>query len=270
MKKIILSLIGALTITACSTTDKVTIDNIPDDTSQILVKNASKYFEIINSINSTEAAKIESSLLINAVAGGKKYNASGRGYYTKDPLNAKIIMNDNIFHFRVMDILVMDSKIKVYYPLEKTLVIDNFSSNADTLNRSTGQSSNVLASLFVGKIPVIEKYKVVKLHEFTEESETFLELENANYSQTISFKNDIPFRVIVKSRISDQNFSIKYSGHFIQSDCHFFKTIEIVSRNPYSYIKINYTKTTVNGKFIPETTFVQKVPSDTKIVDLTE
>ncbi len=270
MKKFLFLSVILFLIVSCQTTGKIKIDTVPDNTNAVLLKNSMKYIDIINTINKAAADKIESSLSINAVADGKKYNAAGKGYYTNNPLNAKIILNDNIFRFRVMDILIINEKISVYYPLEKTLVIDNFSSNADNLNRSTGQSSNVLASLFIGKIPMIEQYKVIKLHEFAEEGETYLEIENENYHQTISFKNDIPFRIIVKSKISEQHFSIKYANHFIQSNCHFFKSIEVISENPYSYIKIDYSKTIVNGSFKPETLFKQTTPSDTKIIDLTK
>lgn len=273
MKKLLFIMLVIIFVVSCKTTEKPTIEIEPENKVETLDKNTLKYIGILEEINSNRPKAFSCSMSAKIIADGKRYNALGTGYCKTEPFKIKIILTDNVFRFKMMELAISDGILKAHYTIEKTYVIDYFSQDADKIN-STGQNSAVLAALFSGKIPLISGKSEKKVYNpevagGVDSNTTLLDIENDKYKQTVLFKNELPEKITVYDKIKNTKYSIKYSNPYRKDGFLFYKNIEIVSGSPYMYLNIRFNNLKIRNN-LNDSIFNMRKPSDVKVYDYTK
>lgn len=132
----------------------------------------------------------------------KKFKSIGKVIYNKEPRKMRLTIIDYVFKSPITTIVLDGEVLKFYFPVEKKLYID--STDAINLKNYIGidLNFNFLYKFIIGEIPLIENYQVkqgliTKGNSKEKGEEVYIILENSEYYETISLKNNIPNKVLL-------------------------------------------------------------------------
>jgi hypothetical protein len=244
MKRIVLLyLVPFILIFACATPG-ITPD-IPFD--QASEEQVNDILEKIKIINSNAPSSINAAFRLDGFIDKKKFKASGYLLYNKSPEKARITFVDSVFKSPLTTLVQDGNTIKIHFPVENTLIIDN--ENTINLKDYISVPANYLflKKMITSHIPLVSEYSInrglLPLKDDGENTgEMYLILENDKYYETVSFKNSIPTRILLVTRKSRKKFEFYFIEPSIRDGLFRYKGIEMVEPETGNKVKITFSK----------------------------
>ncbi|MCU0821633.1 MAG: hypothetical protein MUC95_04065, partial [Spirochaetes bacterium] len=160
-------------------------------------EETSRLIKIITDINNNAPDSFSLKINIDGIINNKILKSSGEAVYNDTPRLMKINFVDNLFGSTLATIIQHGETVKLYFPVEKTLYMDNI----NTINLRNYADINIdyyiIAGLSSGRIPLLKHYHIKNAFEKDEngrlnENDIYIILENNLYYETIAFKGDFP------------------------------------------------------------------------------
>ncbi len=222
---------------------------------------AEKYIEIINQINEKIPPSFTTYISLNAYVNKVKYNVQGRAYFNNNPRKIKTKLNDLIFKSPMLDMLINNNIVKIFVPADGILYVRNI--NKARFKRNLLENNyKLITAAVLGRIPLIENYKINKI--ITKGKNKFLLIENENYFETISFSNNLPNKILIMRKDKKDKVEIYYYKPFKIKGYTFFKKIRALSRTTGHRCTVYYGKITPGENLKYKNRFYLKVPKGTK------
>lgn len=226
---------------------------------------AEKFLASVVEFNASSPETFSSSFTADGSTGGKKFKILGRaafdrrGYYS-------ITFLDYVFQSPILEAYRDLDKLYFYYPAEKRLLVDD--ARKIDISRYTGFRGdyNLLYMLFTGSIPLIEKYRIYKC---TGDSNGYdLVIENDDFTQTLTFRDDILEKVVYMHRLSKYEGIIYLGAPVKKGKTVFYRKYRFEIPSYSLDIKVDFAKPLLNGgaavkKFNPGT-----VPAKTEVINV--
>jgi hypothetical protein len=165
----------------------------------------------------------------------KKFKSIGKVTYKKEPQKMRISFIDYVFKSPITTIVQDGNVLKFYLPVEKKLYLDN----TDTVNLKNyigiNLKFNFIYKFIIGEIPLIENYKVkqgliAKANSKREEEETYIILENSEYYETISLKNNIPNKVLLINKITTKRYEFYLENPSCKDNWLNYRSLKFISK----------------------------------------
>jgi len=251
MKRIVLLyLVPIIMITAC-TTPEITPDRpfTRADNEQV-----TEIMETIKKVNANAPHSVNAAFRLDGFLDKKKFKASGYFLYNKSPEKARITFVDSVFKSPLTTLVQDGSTIKIHFPAENTLIIDN----EHTINLedyiSVPANYHFLKKMITSHIPLLPEYNINRALLPVEDDgestgEMYLILENDIYYETISFKNSIPTRILLVTRKSRKKFEFYFLEPSTRNGKFRFKGIEMVEPETGNKVSITFSKYKTGQKF---------------------
>lgn len=201
--------------------------------SQMGSKEPKALLQRINEINSKSAESFNAQISVDFFTDKKKFNSIGDAVFKKNPRMMKIKITDIVFKSPI-SILIQDGEsLKFYFPADKTIYIDKTKTIKLKNYINLDIDFKILYPLIIGQIPVIPDY-TIKQGLIAGESEGknsgcfYLILENKYIYETISFKNDIPDKILLLQKDTKNKLEIYLEKPFTLSDVLLYKEVRFV------------------------------------------
>ena len=147
-----------------------------------------------------------------------------------------MIFRDFIFKSTINMMFREGNKLNFYYPVEKRLVKDN----AETIDLrnyiNIKIDFNIIYTLVLGKIPLLNNYKVKKL--LKRNKRLYLILENENYYETISFNGNAPDKILFIEKHTKDKLEIYLKKVKRIKGSQYFKYIKVIAGK--SKVKVSF------------------------------
>lgn len=224
-------------------------------------KEVDNLLNIIKNLNQNIPKTIKTNISLNATMNKNSYNAEGTAYYINKPQKLKIKLSDLVFKSPMLEVLQKDNTIKVYNPVNETL----YTRNTNNLLKTNLLENNInfIINFSLGKISLIKNYQVKKLVTKSKR-EQYLLLENNKYYQTISFKNNMPNKVLFINKQNKEKLEIFFYNKTKIGNYSFFKKIKAFAQKSRNRLTINFYRIKTDIKLNEKNIFRLKVPKGVK------
>jgi hypothetical protein len=165
----------------------------------------------IKEFNSKSPSTVSSSIQVDAVIKNKKYKSSGTAVFDSDSAGINIVLQDYVFKSPIFQLFQEGSKLYIYFPAEKQLIIDNSEvSNLGSYSEIEIDYA-VLRSLGRGEIPLIKNYKIKQAVSNPEKKENIIILENDSFYQTIYLADKLPLKMLFANKKTNERIEIYFN-----------------------------------------------------------
>ena len=198
------------------------------------IDNAALLVKRIKELNNRSPHTYSTNFLIEGIIKGKKVKLAGNTIFNNNPRRIKIDFIDAIFKSPLITVVQNNDLVKIYFPIEKKLFLDNINTIDISNYANIEINIQILYDLFSGSIPLIKDYTTKKALKPSSkkiskiEGPIFLILKNINFYQTISFKNNIPDKILWVNRKNNEKVEVYLEGPRINQDINFYNTIRLV------------------------------------------
>ncbi|MDY6935186.1 MAG: hypothetical protein SVZ03_13310 [Spirochaetota bacterium] len=227
----------------------------------------------IAEINNHSPDTLSANFIINGTINDKKFKSTGRILYSKNPKRMMITLLDAIFQSTLTNILQEEDILRIYYPLDKKLYIDNIQKIdlRDYLKIDTNIDLILLSQLAMGAIPLIENYSIkrvilTKNTNVGEEDTNFLIIENEQYYETISFKNEVPDKILRVDRKTNEKIEFYLYDRINVKNTHFYKRIGFVHLGSGCRVTLRFKDLKFNIPVDIDTMMIIDIPRDAEII----
>jgi len=178
---------------------------------------------------------------------GKNYRVSGFARFDRGKNALEINFTDAIFRSPLATVVQEGDEIRIYYPAEKRLYIEN--SNTIDLARYgvAGIDFKIIHRIITGAIPLLDRHVVKRGLAANQGSETLLILENLHYYQTISFEGEKPRKILLVNRGSGERFEAYLKKPIERDGAGFFGAITISAPQARLSVDITFSKVVLNA-----------------------
>ena len=177
---------------------------------------------------------------------------------------------DFIFKSPIAIIVQDDNTLKFYFPAEKKLVIDNINTVNLKNYINLDLDFTLLYRFITGSIPLIENYQIreglIAKAKEKKDDEVYIILENDRYFETISFKKDIPNKVLLINKMSKEKSEFYLKQPCCKDNILSYKSIKFVSTTSGHRIIIRMNSWKHNVKVSPRSISRLRVPRGTKVI----
>ncbi len=214
-------------------------------------EETNRLLENIDRINGNAPSSIDAAFRVDGMFGKKKFKASGYFLYNDSAAAARITFVDSVFKSPLTTFVQDGNTIKVHFPVENTLVIDN----TETIQLSDYMPVSVdysfLRQMFTSRIPMIQDYKINRVliprkKDGSTTSEIFIIIENDRYYETITFKDNLPTRILLVEKGKKKKYEFYYAEPAQKNKKFGFKGIEFVEPDTGNKLDIHFTKYKTN------------------------
>jgi hypothetical protein len=225
---------------------------------------------LINKYSNNSQKSYTLKVNIDGHSGAQKFKTGGNIEYNNNPRRMKIVFHDAILQSPITEIVQEDDILKFYFPLDKTVYIENI--NKIDLKSYTNfyLDFNLISDLLSGKIPLIKQYRIYKgLANETDpviSGTKLIILENNDYYETISFLNDVPDKILWVNKTTKEKIEVYFKKPFIKENFLFYKETKIISRNADLNIVIQFSSIKPDAPVDPENLTKIKISKDAKII----
>ncbi len=225
----------------------------------------------LQEINEHSPNSFKAHFIIEGMLNNKKrFKSIGNAVYNKTPTKMKITFIDFVFKSPIAIIVQDGTTLKFYFPAEKKLLIDNI----NTINLKNyldlDLEFTLLYRFITGAIPVIENYQIreglIARAKEKKDDEVYIILENDRYFETISFKKDIPNKVLLINKTSKEKSEFYLEKPCCKDNRLLYKSIKFVSTTSGHRIIIRMNSWKDNVKVSPQSIFRLRVPRGTKVI----
>ncbi len=171
--------------------------------------------------------------------------------YKESPATARITFVDSVFK-STLTTFVQDGKtIKVHFPVENTLIVDNTETIKLEDYMPVSVNYSFLRQMITARIPMIQDYKInrgllPKKEDGSSSNEIYIIIEIDMYYETISFKNNLPTRILLVEKNSKKKYEFYYLEPSSSNGKFHFKGIEFIEPDTGNKVEINFTKYRTN------------------------
>ncbi len=220
-------------------------------------KKAKHLVDRIQSFNKKSPQTIKAWLYVVSVFKTKTYRSSGFMQFNgkRDMMYLRFV--DTIFRSPLTILSKNKNNLRIYIPSTKQLFLDS----AQTINMTNytqiNLSFSLLFQLATGKIPLLKNYKIKKLKG------KYLILENSSFYETLSFKNNIPNKVLFVNKYSKERIEVYLWGLKKIGDTRIYSRIKVVSRSKGVRLNMSINGMKINKPITIYTNF--RVPGNVKV-----
>lgn len=206
-------------------------------------KKSRELLERTHTINNHSPEFFSAAFSVDGIYNKKRITSIGTVMFKKNPRLIRLSFVDAIFKSPIVTLIQDRETVKIHFPIEKTLYIDNI----NTLDLRNYLNFDIEFSFFYtltgGQIPLLPGFAIKKeLTEVgadaSEKERCFLILENRDFFQTLSFKNQIPDKILFINKASRTRIEIYLGRPEIRGESVFFRQIRFV--NVQNGDKINF------------------------------
>lgn len=229
---VLLCITSLLILSECkgaSVKDNAILNSTGNETALSLLKD-------IEEINKKSPDSFTLDIDIDGRINNKNFKATGSAIFNKDPVKLKITFFDAIFRSPLTVIVQDEEIIKFFFPVEKTLYIDNI--NKIKLKNYAGINMDYchIFPLATGRIPLLDDYTVK--NAFTENKndqlnngDIYIILENKKYYETIVFKGDMPDKILFLNKETKEKTEMYLENPHTIRGTLFYRKISLISAN---------------------------------------
>lgn len=226
---------------------------------------AANLFKNIEELNSKSPDFYSADFDVEGIVNGKKFKSTGEITYNKAPKKAKIVFQDAIFKSPLTIITIDADIVRLYFPLDRILYIDNIQT-IDTANYSDIKINIDIIKLTEGIIPLITKYMVKESlsKDSAVNDNVYIILENDILYQTISFKENIPDKILWVDKNTKDKLEVYLENQVKNREFLLFKSIRLV--NPGYNISLKFKNINFDTLKDIESITRLDLPKDSKVV----
>ncbi len=229
------------------------------------VDKISRYISILNEINKNSPSTISSDLEIDGAFGKRKIRTTGKLLYSTEPLMMNLNLFDYIFKSPLLAVHQEGTAIRIYSPAEKKVFADNVKTLIFKNYIGAPIDFSILYSLLSGKFPLIDDYKI---KSFIEDSRgNYIILENKTQYQTVSFDGDVPDKILVMNKDTQDKFEV-YVSPVKKEKSSYYKKIKFVMNSAAIKLDITFNYIILNSQLKLKTISDMKIPNDVPVVNV--
>ncbi len=224
--------------------------------------------EQIDSINRKSPSTFSLSFEIVGSIKQKKFKSIGSLEFSsrEDAMNAVFL--DYIFKSPITTINKNANLLNIYFPADNKLILDD----ARTMNLRNylemNLDFNLLYSLLIGKIPLIENYRVKQGLLMKSGNGSYLIIENDNYYQTISFNNIIPDKLLLLKKGNSEKIEIYIKDFVLAGETRYFKTLRILIKSSEIELDFIFDSIRLNIPVKVKTVNELNIPRNVKLIKM--
>jgi hypothetical protein len=234
-------------------------------------KNTAYLLKLIENTGANSPQTLIANFDIEGHSGKQNFKASGNVHLNNNPRKARIIFHDAVFKSPITEIIQDEDIIKIFFPFDKILYIDNIKTIDLKFYSSLDLDFNLVSDLSAGRIPVIKDFSVVKGLESGSNSGSgenkFIILENKEYYETISFKHDTADKILWMNKNTKEKVEVYLEEPLKKQDILFYKLIRVVSLKNDLKITISFNAIKFNVPVDLENMAKLALPKDVKIIN---
>ncbi len=241
-------------------------DGMRPDMSPVDRAGVKKMTSILQEVNRLAPDSAALSFGISGNIRGKKFKAVGNASYQKQPRMMSVTFSDAVFRSVVSRFFLKGDEIGVLFPTDKKLFMESYKSIR--LERYCGVDIpfNVFYSLATGCVPLIDGYRVRQGLASSDGLRSMLILENRRYHQSVSFRNDVPDRLLFTDRSSGMSFEFLLSGQQLKNGSAMYRNVRFILRGESVQIDIIMNSIQLNTPVKILTIKDMKLAKDIKII----
>jgi hypothetical protein len=249
-----------LLLAGCGTTQIDVEKMIPAD-----IKEGERYISMVRDINGKVPETFTADISVNAKINRKNFKTTGTMHFASTPLSVRIKLIDLILRMSLVDMLMVDNTMKIYQPLEKTMVVRRVEPLADFISPDIDPA--FVSTLMLERIPLIKKAKVSRSYQSEDEKARVVVIENDAYFESIYFNGNMPEKALIISKIGKSKYEIHFFSPVTISDRLFFEKITATASDTGNTVIVEYSNIKVNLSIDRLKVFSITVPTGTKIIE---
>jgi hypothetical protein len=220
--------------------------------------------ESVSSLVKKSPATYTVDFKINGSAGARKYQLLGTAQFNRKDRLMHVTFMDFIFKSTVAMLFQEGDTIRVYYPVEKKMFLDD-ARTFDLANYGGASLEyGLLHDMATGTFPLVRGYSVKEGLAANDGSGSMLILQNSDYYETISFKNNAPDRVLLINRKTKEKIEVYVKKIMTQGDSVFFSELVVVSARGELRIEISFNRVQLNTPVKVKTIRDMTIPGTVK------
>jgi hypothetical protein len=265
--KVLFAAVILLYLNACASM-AVKSDDAGEKEKVVITEDIRRLIDIVGRINKNVPDSLSSEIEIIGNIKEKKFKSIGRINFDRKTSRFNINFLDYIFKSPVTRIFQNGDDIRIYFPADKKLVVDNM----NTIDISNYIDLNIhfylIYDLFCGHIPLLKNYKVKQGLASVKGKSSYLIIENSNYYETISFRGDSPDRLMIIRKDNREKIEIYLKKYISKGKSRYFKNIRIVAESSSLRLDFNFRRTRINIPVKVKTIDKIRLPKDVKLIRL--
>ena len=222
----------------------------------------------ITEINNNSPRAFSVTFTLKGIIDGKKFKTLGSGIYNKSPKKMRITVKDVVFNSALSIVIVDNEIIKFYIPVEKKLYIDN-EKTIDLKNYiNLNINYKIFYSLVTGMIPILSNYRIKEGLTTKRDSppRLFLILENDDYFETISFRENIPDKILFINKSTKEKFEIYLEKPLYIANTLYYKRIKFIFLETDCKLSLKFNNIKSNIQIKLKNITRLKLEKDTRIM----
>lgn len=227
----------------------------------------------IQEINSRAPRSFSVSFNVEGIYNKKKFKSMGEALYLQNPLKMKVTLFDFVFKSPLSVLMQEGDSVSFYFPVEKTLYRDSMKTLKLSNYTSLDLDYRIIAAISVGRIPLLEGYTVrqgltAKADKPGKGEELFLILENEASFETISFRKDIPDKILLLNKTTKERFEIYLENPYQKDQTLFYRSARFISHNTGDRITLTFKNFRHNFPLDPNTITRVNLPRDVRVIEV--
>lgn len=201
---------------------------------------------------------------VDGSAGARKYKLLGSAQFSRKDRLMHVTFMDFIFKSPVAMFFQEGDAIRVYYPVDKKIFIDD--TRTFDLANYGGASLDygLLYDIATGTFPLIRGYSVKEGLAANNGNGSMLILQNNEYYETISFKDSMPDKILLINRKTREKIEVYLKKIVTQGDSVFFSNILVVPGGNGLRVEINFNRVRLNTPVKVKTIKEMSIPANVK------
>jgi hypothetical protein len=233
-------------------------------------KNTAYLLNLVEKCGDKSPRTVNANFDIEGHSESKSFKASGNLRFNANSRKVRIIFHDAVFKSPITEIIQDEDIIKIFFPFDKILYIDNVKTINLRSYSSLELDFNLVSCLSYGRIPVIKNFSVVKGLESGAGSGSsdnkFIILENNDYYETISFKLDTVDKILWMNKDTRKKIEVYFDKPVGGEDILFYKSVRIFSLKNDFKITINFNDIKFNIPVDVENMLKLDLSKDIKVI----
>jgi len=202
---------------------------------------------------------------VDGSTGARKYRLLGSAQFNRSGRLMHVAFKDFIFKSTVTMFFQEGDTIRVYYPVEKKMFVDD-ARTFDLANYGgTSLEYGMIYDIATGTFPLITPYRVREGLAANSGNGSMLVLENRDFFETISFKEGVPDKILLINRKTGEKLEVYIKKIVTQGGSVFFSNIMVVSGRSGLRLEINFNRINLNAPVKVKTVKDVAIPGSVKV-----
>lgn len=219
----------------------------------------------VSSLVKKSPATCSADFNVSGSTGARTYRLAGSVEFDRSGRLMHIAFKDFIFKSTVTMFFQEGDTIRVYYPVDKKMFVDN-TRTFDLANYGgTSLNYSMIYDVATGTFPLIKGYRVREGLAADNGNGSLLVLENGAYYETISFKQGVPEKILLVSRKTGEKIEVYLKKIVNQGDSVFFSNIMVISAGSRLRLEINFNRVSLNAPVKVKTVRDVTIPGSVQV-----